>query len=1170
MATSDKFVQPSIPKFDGHYDHWSLLMENFLRSKEMWNLVEEGIRGENVANPNEAQKKAIDEAKLKDLRVKNYLFQAIDREILETILDKSTSKGIWDSMRQKYEGSTKVKRAQLQALRREYELLSMKDGEKVDTYLARTLTIVNKMKANGDPLTSGTVVAKILRSQTPKFNYVVCSIEESNNLDTMTIDELHGSLLVHEQRMIGQQEEEQVFLKVTTSSSNRGRGRGRGGYRGRGRGRVSFDKSIIECYKCHKLGHFQSECPDWEKDANYVECDDTRRWFDGSRGERVFPEVVWFLDSELKSYDSIYHPRKGLIIRSQMRTNRMFLIKASPDCMVGNEDSSVCHKAEVDTQLWHQRFGHVNTKSLQLLHEKNLVEGLPVINDEAKPCADCLVGKQTREPFPKNDFSRKCWSYFLIEKSQAFETFKKFKVLVEKEAGVEIKCLRTDRGGEFNSSEFKSFCESNGIQRQLTVGYTPHQNGVAERKNRTILNMVRSTLNARQVPKKFWPEAVNWCIHILNRSPTAALDGCTPEEKWSNMKPSVDYFKVFGCVAHVHALKKKRKKLDDRSRKCVMFGVSEESKAYRLYDPINDKIVISKDVKFEEETPWSWGQSSTTQSDLQWEDDDQEEESGANNKADGSSGRSDGFGTGDPSNVGPSDDNQSGSLISEPVNSSQRTPQRAETNDGRGKRATKAPSWMNDYVSGEGIPSDDDLGENVVMFSLSDPSNYDEAAQEECWRLAMKQEIESIEKNHTWELCDLPMGAVAIGLKWLFKTKLDQEGKIDKRKARLVVKGYAQRQGIDYSEVFAPVARWDTIRTILALAAQRETVFVEQPQGYEIQGKEEKVYRLRKALYGLKQAPRAWYGRIERTTLDLIEEFKISMKSEFEMSDMGEMHYFLGVQVVQTEMGIHICQKKYAREILTRFNMEDCNSVKNPIVPGCKLIKDDQSGFVDVGLYRQMVGCIMYLATTRPDLMFVISLLSRYMEAPTEQHMAAMKRVLRYIRGTLNFGVYYKKTECDQLMAFFDSDYAGDYDNRRSTSGYVCFFNGAAIAWSSKRQPIVTLSTTEAEFVAATACACQVVWLRRILEHIGLPQEERTIVNCDNMSTIKLSRNPVMHNRSKHIDVKHYFLRDLVSAGVIELEYCNTQAQVADIMTKPLKLEQFVKLRGELGMVEIN
>jgi hypothetical protein len=301
MTTSEKFVQPSIPKFDGHYDHWSMMMENFLRSKEMWNLVDEGIPAAAIgtASASEAQRKTVEEAKLKDLKVKNFLFQAIDREILETILDKGTSKAIWDSMKQKYQGSTKVKRAQLQALRREFELLAMKEGEKVDTFLGRTLAVVNKMKSNGETMEQSMVVSKILRSLTIKFNYVVCSIEESNDLSTLSIDELHGSLLVHEQRMQGYQEEEHVLKVAHDDRSNRGRGRGmfRGG-RGRGRGRQPINKAVIECFKCHNLGHFQYECPDWEKKANYAELEEEEvllmSYVDIQQDKK---EEIWFLDS---------------------------------------------------------------------------------------------------------------------------------------------------------------------------------------------------------------------------------------------------------------------------------------------------------------------------------------------------------------------------------------------------------------------------------------------------------------------------------------------------------------------------------------------------------------------------------------------------------------------------------------------------------------------------------------------------------------------------------------------------------------------------------------------------------------------------------------------------------------------------------------------------------
>ncbi|KAL9235086.1 hypothetical protein vseg_009882 [Gypsophila vaccaria] len=300
MSSSEKFIQPSIPKFDGHYDFWSMTMENFLRSKEIWSLVEEGIPAVSIGTSpaSETQRKLVEEAKLKDLKVKNYLFQSIGREVLETILDTKTSKSIWDSMKQKYQGSTKVKRAQLQALRREFELLAMKEGEKVDIFLGRTLTVVNKMKSNGETMEQSTVVSKVLRSLTSKFNYVVCSIEESNDLSTLSIDELHGSLLVHEQRMQGCPEEEHVLKVVHDDRPNRGRGRGmyRGG-RGRGRGRQPVDKSLIECYYCHNLGHFQYECPNWGKKANYVEEEEELLLMSYDEPHQTKHEEVWFLDS---------------------------------------------------------------------------------------------------------------------------------------------------------------------------------------------------------------------------------------------------------------------------------------------------------------------------------------------------------------------------------------------------------------------------------------------------------------------------------------------------------------------------------------------------------------------------------------------------------------------------------------------------------------------------------------------------------------------------------------------------------------------------------------------------------------------------------------------------------------------------------------------------------
>ncbi|KAL3741671.1 hypothetical protein ACJRO7_017180 [Eucalyptus globulus] len=249
--------------------------------------------------------------------------------------------------------------------------------------------------------------------------------------------------------------------------------------------------------------------------------------------------------------------------------------------------------------------------------------------------------------------------------------------------------------------------------------------------------------------------------------------------------------------------------------------------------------------------------------------------------------------------------------------------------------------------------------------------------------------------------------------------------------------------------------------------------------------------------------------------------------------------------------------------------MKDCNPVNTPVEFGLKLYKDHEGRKVDNTLYKQIVGSLMYLTATRPDIIYYVSLISRYMENPTQMHLLAAKRILRYLQGTRDFGLFYKNGEKSDLLGFTDSDYAGDQDDRRSTSGYAFMFGTGAISWSSKKQPIVTLSSTEAEFVAATASACQAIWLRRILEELQFKQPGPTKIFCDNNSAIKLSKNPVLHGRSKHIDVKFYFLRDLSNDGTIDLIYCRSEDQVADIFTKALKMESFVKLRKLLGVCTV-
>jgi hypothetical protein len=292
----------------------------------------------------------------------------------------------------------------------------------------------------------------------------------------------------------------------------------------------------------------------------------------------------------------------------------------------------------------------------------------------------------------------------------------------------------------------------------------------------------------------------------------------------------------------------------------------------------------------------------------------------------------------------------------------------------------------------------------------------------------------------------------------------------------------------------------------------------------------------------------------------------------FSMTDLGKMKFFLGIEVNQTDNGIFIHQNKYANEILVKFGMENCNKVCSPIVPGCKLTKNEEGKAADNKWYKQVVGSLMYMLATRPDLAYSVCLIARFMERPTEVHVAAVKRIIRYLKGSTGYGILYKKQTDEeiQMYGWTDSDYAGDLDDRKSTSGYVFKLGNGIISWSSKKQPIVTLSTTEAEFVAAASCACQGIWLRNILEHVKIGQSNKTVIYCDNSSSIKLSKNPIMHGRCKHIDVRFHFLRDLTKDGIIELVFCKSEDQLADIMTKPLKLDTFCNIRNDLGMVDIN
>ncbi|KAL1204544.1 Retrovirus-related Pol polyprotein from transposon RE2 [Cardamine amara subsp. amara] len=504
-----------------------------------------------------------------------------------------------------------------------------------------------------------------------------------------------------------------------------------------------------------------------------------------------------------------------------------------------------------------------------------------------------------------------------------------------------------------------------------------------------------------------------------------------------------------------------------------------------------------------------------------------------------------------------------------------------------------------------------------------EPKSYDDACVNKEWRYAMKEEIKMIEKNQTWLLVDRPEKKNIIGVKWIYRIKTDANGNPTKYKARLVARGFSQEYGVDYLETFAPVSRHDTIRAILALAAQmkwklyqmdvksaflngdlEEEIYVEQPPGFVRKGEEDKVFQLRKALYGLKQAPRAWYGRIDSYFLQcgfqrsmndaalyvmkkdkdilivslyvddlvitgnssqLIKKFKEDMKMEFEMTDLGLLNYFLGMEIIQDDQGIFLLQEKYASKLVEKFGMKESKSVSSPLTPNDKKIENDEE-YDEPSKFRSIVGGLLYLCASRPDLMFASSYLSRYMSAPLMKHYQEAKRVLRYVKGTSHFGVQFTSVENPELYGYSDSDWGGSNEDKKSTSGYVFTLGSAVFCWQSSKQQTVAQSTAEAEYIAVCAAANQAIWLQRLLSDIGFESQEGTSIYCDNKSAIAIGKNPVQHRRTKHIEIKYHFVREAEQKGLIQLKYCQGEVQLADLLTKSLNVSRFEELRKKLGV----
>uniref|UniRef100_A0A2N9IXJ6 Integrase catalytic domain-containing protein n=1 Tax=Fagus sylvatica TaxID=28930 RepID=A0A2N9IXJ6_FAGSY len=771
------------------------------------------------------------------------------------------------------------------------------------------------------------------------------------------------------------------------------------------------------------------------------------------------------------------------------------------------------------------------------------------MNKNASFCDICPLAKQKRLPFPnKDDHSRSTWVYLMHSKSDTRPLLISFFNMVETQFHVKIKSIRSDNGLEF---EMIDFFNTKGIIHQTSCRDTPQQNSVVERKHQHLLNVARAIRFQSHLPYKFWGECILTAAYIINRLPSPLLQHKTPFELLMHKPPTYSHLKVFGCLAYASTLPSHRTKFDARAVPCVFMGYPFGTKGYKLFNLHTEQLFLSRDVVFHEHvfpffSPHSFTQPPPSDSDLSTPKPsfpfcmDIEPSHNSHNPP---------TTIFTPDSVSPAQahipippcPHDSADIPPCPHDSADMPPCPHDSAalphldisptpeisppplqpTRKSTRSTTIPSYLQDYhchLASTTTPPKPTvlypIAETLSYSHLSpthkaytiaitapvEPRFYHEAVTSSHWCQAMEKELEALEANHTWDLTTLPAGKHPIGCKWVYKIKFKSDGSIERYKARLVAKGYNQLEGIDYAETFSPVAKLVTVRCFVALAAC---------QGLQASRQWFSKFSSTILAHGFKQSKCDYSlftkidGSIFIGLLVYVDDILIAsndpasvtllttfLDTHFKLKDLGPAKYFLGLELARSQKGISLCQRKYALDILQDSGFLGSKPVKIPMEQHLKLSRDQGPLLPDPSAYRRLIGRLLYLTLTRPDIAYSISCLSQFMSAPRIPHLQAAHRVLQYLKGSPGQGLFFPSATALTLKGFCDSDWAGCPDTRRSLTGFCIFLGDSLISWRSKKQTVVSRSSAEAEYRAMSIATCELTWLLSLLQDFCIPPSQ--------------------------------------------------------------------------------